>query len=71
MWGENQRARFRDAKTDQRIFLFFFYKAINERGEDRRKRRGVFRFMSLLVRGSEKGLIMCWVTARGGGNCMR
>lgn len=28
MWGENQRARFRDAKTDQKSF----YKAINERG---------------------------------------
>lgn len=28
MWGENQRARFRDAKTNQKTF----YKAINERG---------------------------------------
>lgn len=28
MWGENQGARFRDAKTDQKSF----YKAINERG---------------------------------------
>lgn len=28
MWGENQRARFRDAKTDQSLFI----SAINERG---------------------------------------
>ena len=48
MWGENQRAHFRDAKTDQKSF----YKAINE------EKGGIVRCVSFLVRGSEKGLII-------------